>query len=159
MALLGIYSMIPIINSMPEDVENVLKVIEPITVKDIVDALPKKPLVIPKPNFGAKPTGTSSAPDFTNINQTIDSILADLASFETNYKDSHTEYYNQKASTSILSYSNLPFSIEIHSYNAPQGRGYQVIFNYISNKIKYYRSEGYGPEAQTRTTEPDWIRI
>ncbi len=46
---------------------------------------------------------------------------------------------------------------EVHEYVAPNGTGYQVLFYKEDEGKKYFKSKGYGPEADSRTF--DWTLI
>lgn len=151
MALLGIYNLIPILNSRPEDFipEEVTKVLEPLAVGGIIFG------ATPKLQRGTSSKSTSTE-DFTGLDNQIESILTDLETYQTNNKLGK-KYPSTNKSNSVLSYENLPFEIKVSEYVAPTGSGYFLEIWATINNQKYYKSVGYGVEALSRTQ--DWTMI
>lgn len=99
---------------------------------------------------------TTSTEDFSNLDVQIENILADLETYQAKNKQGVT-YPSTNKSNKVLSYKELPFEVKVSEYKAPNGSGYFLeIWATINNK-KFYKSIGYGVEANTRTT--DWVEI
>lgn len=133
MALLGVYSLIPIITSIPEDF------------------IPEEIVI------GAKPASTTT-PNFTLANDTITNILTDLEAYQNNYIQTHPRYFRQNESNSILTYNNLPFTVQVSEYVDPRGnKGWETVFRSEFNTVPFYRSVGYGVESISRTK--NWLKM
>lgn len=117
--------------------------------------------------------------DFTKLDNLISELLIKISTYQDGYIRTHSDYFQglktHKAipgqdtapdnldvkaggqpacwrDTAIID-KNLPFTVEIHTYNSGNGKGWQAIFQTIFNGEKYTKSCGYGPEAEIRTYE------
>lgn len=62
---------------------------------------------------------------------------------------------NIKWSDTAIGLPVLDFSIEVHEYQGPQGKGWQVLFKKVRDTKLLIKSVGYGPEPRTY----DWREI